>query len=104
MLANRVVVAVADVHPDLVVLRQGRESPVDSPFGAKDRRIVQNVAQEQDQDRLSSFERPQSRKELAGNAGRPKVDENQIGGVGQGGFADDALPETFLVVERQWKS
>src|SRR5262245_30868009 len=104
MLANRIVMVLASKHPYLVIFRQSRHCPIGFPLLAKDRRIVQNVAQQQHQDRLPPFERPESRKELAGDAGRTKIDENQIRGVGQSGLADDTLSEVLYILESKRKT
>ncbi len=60
------------------------------PFDGEHRRIVHDVAQAEHQRRAAVLQQPQRRPDLAAQAERLLVDDEQVGTVDVGGVADDA--------------
>ncbi len=60
------------------------------PFHGEHRRVVHDVTQAEHQGRTAVLQEPQRRPDLAAQAERLLVDDEQIGPVDVGGVADDA--------------
>ena len=79
------------VDPDLVVeIAQRRHDLLALPFGGELVGIVHHVAQAEHQRRAALLQHPERRQDLAAQAGRLLVDDEQVGPVDVGGILDDA--------------
>ena len=88
------------VDPDLVIeVAQRRHDVLALPFGGERRRIVHDVAQAQHQRRAALLQQAERRQDLAAQAERLLVDDEQVGTVDVGGVADDAGPHLQRVLD-----
>jgi len=79
------------VNPDLIVeIAQRRHDVLALPFLGELRRVVHHVAQAEDQGRAALFQEVQCRADLAAQAERLLVDDEEVGPVDIGRVADDA--------------